>query len=171
MSFISYTYNLIHILILVIINSGNISHNEKLGVFTILGTTENPNVIELFPKESCSCPSVGRCYHIMTVRMSIGLDTACSKQFNSTLPQQCIQGRKRPRLDNCKVVAAPDSLYSNQSILISNPPTFNLLMSNPLISNPLMSNLLTSNFQFTNIRLTNVQFTNVQSTPLISNLI
>ena len=40
-----------------IVNSSNTSHNEKLGVFTVLGTIVNPNVIRLFPKESCSCSS------------------------------------------------------------------------------------------------------------------
>jgi len=40
-----------------IVNSSNTSHNEKLGVFTVLGTIVNPNVIRLFPKESYSCSS------------------------------------------------------------------------------------------------------------------
>ena len=101
-------------------NSGNISHNEKLGVFTVLGTTGNPNVIRLFPKESCSCPSTRRCYHIMAVRMSIGLDIACDKKKinltelrrNTRSRRDKTSGRKRPRLEDCDVVAAPDSLMS-----------------------------------------------------------
>ena len=103
-----------------IVSSGNISHNEKLGVFTVLGTTGNPNVIRLFPKESCSCPSTGRCYHIMAVRMSVGLDTTCCKRKinlsqlrrNTRSRRDKTSGRKRPRIEDSEVIAAPDSLSS-----------------------------------------------------------
>ena len=57
-----------------IIENGNISHDCKLGVFTVLGTTGNPQAVRLFPKETCTCPSASLCYHIMAVRMSIGMD-------------------------------------------------------------------------------------------------
>ena len=113
-----------------------------MGVFTVLGTTGNPNVIRLFPKESCSCPSTGRCYHIMAVRMSIGLDIPCCEQKinltqlprNSRSRKDKTSGRKRPRVDDCEIVAAPDSLSSNQ--LISNPLTFSSLTSSSMTSNP-----------------------------------
>ena len=111
-------------------------------MFTILGTTGNPNVIRLFPKESCSCPSTGRCYHIMAVRMSIGLDIPCYEQ-KINLTQLCrnnrsrkdkTSGRNTPRVDDCEFVAAPDSLSSNQ--LISNPLAFSSLTSSSMTSNP-----------------------------------
>ena len=57
-----------------IIENGHVTHNCKLGVFTVLGTTGNPHAVQLFPKETCTCPSTGLCYHIMAVRMSIGID-------------------------------------------------------------------------------------------------
>ena len=50
-----------------IIENGNISHDCKLGVFTV-------QAVRLFPKETCTCPSASLCYHIMAVRMSIGMD-------------------------------------------------------------------------------------------------
>ena len=68
------------------------------------GQPETPcNVIRFFPKETCSCPSMGRCYHIMAVRMSIGLDTASCKQRinlsqlrrNSISRKDKTSGRKR----------------------------------------------------------------------------
>jgi len=57
-----------------IIDRGDISHNEKLGVFTVLGTTGTPHVVRLFPKQSCSCPSTGLCYHIIAAQISIGIE-------------------------------------------------------------------------------------------------
>ena len=56
----------------------------------------------------------------MAVRMSIGLDTACCKRKinltqlrrNSRSRRDKTSGRKRPRFEDCDVVAAPDSLSS-----------------------------------------------------------
>ena len=57
-----------------IIENGNISHNCKLGVFSVLGTTGNPQAVRLFLKETCTCPSNNLYYHIIAVCMSIGMD-------------------------------------------------------------------------------------------------
>ena len=61
-----------------IVEKKEISHNQSLGVFTVLGTTGKPHAVRLFPKESCTCPSTSQCYHILAVRMSVGLE-----DFNS----------------------------------------------------------------------------------------
>ena len=57
-----------------IIENDQISFSAKLGVFTVVGTTGNAHAVRLFPKESCTCPSTGSCYHIIAAKSSIGLD-------------------------------------------------------------------------------------------------
>ena len=126
-----------------IIKCGKISHNEKLGVFTVLGTSGKPNVIRLFPTESCSCPSTSRCYHIMAVRMSIGLDTTSCKQKvnltqlrrNNRSRKDKTSGRKRPRIEDFEVVAAPDSLSS-----VHSQPQLKQLKSSVTLESPDPSN-------------------------------
>ena len=91
-----------------------------LGVFTVLGTTGNPHAIKLFPTESCTCPSTTRCYHIIAVRMSIGLeDTHSNRKINLTQLRRNTRGRmekkscrKAPRPGDYTIVAAPDASIS-----------------------------------------------------------
>ena len=35
---------------------------------------ETPYVVQLFPKETCSCPAIKMCYHLMAYKMIIGQD-------------------------------------------------------------------------------------------------
>ena len=58
----------------VLLESDNISFDPKLHVFNVKGTSGNARVVTIFPQESCSCPSKSGCYHIMAVKMSIGVD-------------------------------------------------------------------------------------------------
>ena len=37
--------------------------------------------IKLYPKESCSCPSLATCYHILAVQMSIGVEELSEKRI------------------------------------------------------------------------------------------
>ena len=56
----------------VIIESGNISFDPKLHSFNVIGSGDRPYVVRLFPREMCSCHSSGMCYHLITVKISIG---------------------------------------------------------------------------------------------------
>ena len=75
----------------------------------------------------------------------IGLDTAsCNQRIkltqlhrNSRSRKDKTSGRKRPRVDDCDVVAAPDSPSCKQTI--SNPPMSNPLTTHPPISDPPIS--------------------------------
>ena len=40
---------------------------------TVKGESGATRVVTLFPKVSCSCPSMNECYHIMTARMFLGM--------------------------------------------------------------------------------------------------
>ena len=88
-------------------------------MFTVIGTAGNPHAVCLFPKESCTCPPTSRCYHIMAVRMSIGLESVDSKRrinlsmlimrHNKRSKADKKSGRKAPRAGDYDVVPAPDS--------------------------------------------------------------
>jgi len=100
-----------------LVEKKHISHNQSLGLFTVLGITGNQHAIRLFPKESCTCPSTGRCYHILAVRMSIGLeDTSAVRKINLTQLRRNTRsrlekrsGRKAPRPGDFFIEPAPDS--------------------------------------------------------------
>ena len=64
-----------------VISSGSLSHNQSLGVFTVVGTGGKAHAVRIFPNESCTCPSTTRCYHILAARMSVGLEDNCSKKI------------------------------------------------------------------------------------------
>ena len=49
-----------------IIEHGQLTLDPRLGVFVVNGS-EEPRV-RPFPTTTCSCPAVGRCYHIMAAR-------------------------------------------------------------------------------------------------------
>ena len=83
-----------------IIDRKDISHNQELGVFTVLGTNGNPHAVRLFPSESCTCPSTSQFYHILAVRMSVGLiDQNGKKRINLTQ----LRRNKRTRKSRCKI--------------------------------------------------------------------
>ncbi len=65
------------------LEKGNISFDNKLHCFTIKGTSGVLRVVTLFPKESCSCPSNGECYHLLAVRLSIGMTEKTTKFYIS----------------------------------------------------------------------------------------
>lgn len=100
-----------------VIEKKQISHNQSLGVFTVIGTTGNPHAIRIFPRESCTCPSTGRCYHITAVRMSIGLEDVNSKRKinltqlrrNTRSRAEKKSGRKAPRPGDYCIEPAPDA--------------------------------------------------------------
>ena len=102
-----------------IIDDGRISHNEKLRTFTVEGTGGNPHAVRLFPTPSCTCPTSGSsCYHILAAKISIGMEdiNPCHK-VNLTMLRKNVRskkdktsGRKRPRVDDYDITAAPDSI-------------------------------------------------------------
>ena len=89
-----------------ILQLGKISFDPKLHLFNVLGSGDRPYVVRLFPRESCSCPSSGTCYHILAVKISIGSETNLMKHRTVNLNmlrkrtrarKDKTSGRKRPR--------------------------------------------------------------------------
>ncbi len=88
-----------------------------MGVFTVIGTSGSPHAVTIFSREACTCLSTGRCYHILAVRISVGLEnidfqrkvnlTQLRKNTRSRVEK--ISGRKVPRPGDYRVGAAPDA--------------------------------------------------------------
>ena len=105
-----------------VIELEKITFDPSFHTFTVVGTDrETPNLVKLFPKQTCSCPSTSECYHIIAAKLSIGLESQSEKKINLTQLRKNIRsrkekrsGRKRPRPGDCDITPAPDS--KNQDI-------------------------------------------------------
>jgi len=83
-----------------------------------MGSSSQPRVVTLHPKESCSCPSNATCFHILAARLSIGEtgNDAPKKKINLTQLYKNARGkketrssRKKPRLGDYEIYPAPDA--------------------------------------------------------------
>ena len=98
-----------------VISSGKLTLDSKLGVFTVIGSSE-PRVVRLHPKPTCSCPARAACYHIIAAQMAVGsAEKPHSKAINITRLRKNLRkrqdktsGRKKPRLQDVDVVPADD---------------------------------------------------------------
>ena len=118
-----------------LVDNGSVSHDPKLGTFTVIGSMGKPHVVRTFPTETCSCPSSSQCYHIIAVKISLGIPVQKRKKVNLTQlrwnarsKNQKKAGRKRPRLGRLykyyfyyflvgdyDITPAPDSIISQQT--------------------------------------------------------
>ena len=83
----------------------NISFDTKLHCFNVKGLSGVTRVVTLFPRASCSCPSTGDCYHILAVKLNVGMSvstkpvqrnlTQLRRNTRSRKEKRC--GRKKPR--------------------------------------------------------------------------
>ena len=79
--------------------------------------TQEPLVVRLFPKTTCSCPAKSHCYHIVAARMAIGVNEIETRQpLNLTQLRQNkrkradkTSGRKQTRILDEDVTAAQDT--------------------------------------------------------------
>ncbi len=91
-----------------LLKSGRLSHDPQMGTFTVLGSTDKPHVARLFPTEYCSCPATKSCYHLLAVKISLGISVNTDmKKINLTQLRRNTRpkskktaGRKRPRPGN-----------------------------------------------------------------------
>ena len=70
-----------------LITDKKISFDPSLRTFIILGSGDKPHAVRLFPNETCTCPSMTQCYHILAAKMSISFDDdskATKKKINLT---------------------------------------------------------------------------------------
>ena len=84
-----------------------ISFDPKLHVFTVKGSSRVPRVVT---KQTCSCPSTGESYHILSVQMSTGVEkeqkplrrNLIQLQKNTRTKTDKKSGRKRPHPGDIK---------------------------------------------------------------------
>lgn len=93
-----------------LVEENKISFNPKMHIFNVQGTND-VRVVSLYPKEKCSCPADGLCYHILGVKLSLGakeMEVPKERNFtqlrkNTRSRKDKKSGRKRPRTDDIEV--------------------------------------------------------------------
>lgn len=93
-----------------LVQNNKVSFNPQMHIFNVKGTSDITRVVTLYPSETCSCPSTGVCYHILAVKMSLGMRETVlptkknlskfRKNTRSRKEKKC--GRKRPRPNDVK---------------------------------------------------------------------
>ena len=79
-----------------IIKSGKLVFSPQLGTFTVMGFSDVPRVVRLYPTEYCSCGVKTTCYHKIAVKKSIGLVIETRRKISLT---ELKRKRKTERLD------------------------------------------------------------------------
>ena len=64
-----------------VLDEDRISVDTKLHTFTIMGTTR-PQLVTLFPKETCTYPSTTKCYHSLAAKLAISQTLEDLKKIN-----------------------------------------------------------------------------------------
>ena len=83
---------------LVLKSGDRISFDPKLHVFNVKGTSGVTRVVTLHPRETCSCPSTGSCYHILAAKMSLGIQvTTKPSRLNLTQLRKNTRSRKEKK--------------------------------------------------------------------------
>ena len=83
---------------LVLKSGDRISFDPKLHVFNVKGTSGVTRVVTLHPRETCSCPSMGSCYHILAAKMSLGIQvTTKPSRLNLTQLRKNTRSRKEKK--------------------------------------------------------------------------
>ena len=65
-----------------VLKEDNITFDTKLHVFNVKGLSGTTRVVTLFPKQSCSCPSMGGCYHLVAAKLCAGMHVSFNKDAN-----------------------------------------------------------------------------------------
>lgn len=104
------------------VENGHIGFSCQTSSFTVLSVDgKKVEAVRLFPQPaSCSCPSTGLCYHIMAVKMAVGLEDGNEQRRSYSLSvmrrrkrgKETKSGRKKARKHDYDytVNPAPDSL-------------------------------------------------------------
>ena len=71
-----------------IIKSGKLVFSPQLGTFTVMGFSDVPRGVRLYPTEYCSCGVKTTCYHNIAVKKSIGLAIETRPKIKLTDPKR-----------------------------------------------------------------------------------
>jgi hypothetical protein len=121
-----------HSLAIEVVRQKKVSHFPEAGSFVVEGSNGDKYSVQLYLKESCSCPSLATCYHILAVQMSIGVEELSEKRiYNLTQLRKNTRkrpnkraGRKQPRPcdRDISIIPAPESTLQT-SFMCSTPQT------------------------------------------------
>ena len=107
-----------------IIKSGKLVFSPQLGTFTVMGFSDVPRVVRLYPTEYCSCGVKTTCYHKKAVKKSIGLEIETRRKINLTELKRKRKpkgegksGTKRPRANDYDVFTADPGRHGFQQKL------------------------------------------------------
>ena len=91
------------------------------GCWMVVGTDgSTPYAVRLFPKETCTCPAAGLCYHLIACKLMIGqkVDDIVSKPNMTVLQQKSRRkdkerpsGRKPPRIKDFAKTGEKKGIY------------------------------------------------------------
>ncbi len=62
-----------------LIKENKIHWVPSMKTFLVEGIKGSKRVVTITPKETCSCPSTGQCYHILAVKTAFNLSTGINK--------------------------------------------------------------------------------------------
>ena len=107
-----------------LLQSNQIFFLPNLHVFNVKGTSGVTRVVTLFPRETCSCPSTGTCYHILAVKLSLGMKSEKKNptrnlthlRRNTRSRKEKRSGRKRPRPNDVQVKNTSTGIHLWHSI-------------------------------------------------------
>ncbi|KAK3108798.1 hypothetical protein FSP39_015983 [Pinctada imbricata] len=104
-----------------VVDNGNVTHVPDCNAFVVTGNKGQKYCVTLNP-ETCQCPSASTCYHIIAVKMFVGLEIEDKKTEVSlrTLSKRSLKrsdkksGRKKPRINDTDpvIIPAPDSILN-----------------------------------------------------------
>jgi hypothetical protein len=104
-----------------VIENNGVTHVPACNAYIVEGHNNKKYCVTLHP-ETCQCPSVSRCYHIIAVRMFVGLHVPMgndNRKMNlRALSKRSLKrsddksGRKKPRVNDIDAIVnpAPDSV-------------------------------------------------------------
>ncbi len=99
-----------------VLTEDRISFDPKLGVFIVKNSEGKHHAVTLFPKQTCTCPSTAECYHIISAKMSVGMQSKHGESvLNLSQLRRNTRSRKekksgRKRFVPTDINPAPDSI-------------------------------------------------------------
>lgn len=112
-----------------VIENNKISFNAQMHIFNVEGTQGDVRVVKLHPKETCSCPANGTCYHIMAAKLSLGIKEIPTTKENRNFTKlyksakgkkaSVKSGRKRVRMADEEPCIGDEEVCTNNDIQFS----------------------------------------------------
>ena len=95
--------------------NNKVSFNPQIHIFNVEGIQGVVQVVTLHPKETCSFPAGGTCYHIMAARLSIGMkEIPKYKERNFSMLYKTAKGKSKQKSGRKRPLTKDESLSAGQ---------------------------------------------------------